>query len=284
MALTVNTNIINDTDQYLLDAKNVKGGYVVVTSAAERDELPAATTVKGSLCYVTGTAADPINKFYQYNGTAWVEKTFGTTTDATTSSAGLMSAEDKAKLDGIATNANKYEHPDTHAASMITGLATVATSGSYNDLSNRPNIDLMLSAKPDYGTVEAGGIAYYDNNLDISTVKCFKVLSPESKEPLLEQADANWEDVTDFVPGAIWMKDKDYNMLQITASGFDYQTDVVGPHKKFNFPAETLTGNGGDFYNYTIATREWAEDQLTDVVRLDDIEYATEDDIKALWK
>ena len=31
-----------------------------------------------------------------------------------------------------------YTHPSTHPASMITGLATVATSGSYNDLSNKP--------------------------------------------------------------------------------------------------------------------------------------------------
>lgn len=31
-----------------------------------------------------------------------------------------------------------YTHPDTHPASMITGLATVATSGSYSDLTNKP--------------------------------------------------------------------------------------------------------------------------------------------------
>lgn len=31
-----------------------------------------------------------------------------------------------------------YYHPSTHPASMITGLAEVATSGDYNDLSNRP--------------------------------------------------------------------------------------------------------------------------------------------------
>ena len=34
----------------------------------------------------------------------------------------------------------EYTHPSSHAASMITGLATVATSGSYNDLTNKvPN-------------------------------------------------------------------------------------------------------------------------------------------------
>ena len=47
---------------------------------------------------------------------------------------------EKQKLAGIAENANNYTHPTTHPASMITGLATVATSGSYNDLADKPNI------------------------------------------------------------------------------------------------------------------------------------------------
>lgn len=59
---------------------------------------------------------------------------------ASTSVAGFMSAADKTKLNGIAANANAYTHPSTHAASMITGLSDVATSGSYNDLSNKPTI------------------------------------------------------------------------------------------------------------------------------------------------
>lgn len=33
-----------------------------------------------------------------------------------------------------------YTHPSTHPASMITGLSTVATSGSYNDLTDKPTI------------------------------------------------------------------------------------------------------------------------------------------------
>lgn len=33
-----------------------------------------------------------------------------------------------------------YTHPSTHPASMIAGLASVATSGSYNDLSDKPTI------------------------------------------------------------------------------------------------------------------------------------------------
>lgn len=60
--------------------------------------------------------------------------------NATTSTAGLMSASDKVKLNSIAANANNYTHPSTHPASMITGLAGVATSGSYNDLTDKPTI------------------------------------------------------------------------------------------------------------------------------------------------
>ena len=100
MALTVNTNIINDTDQYLLDAKNVKGGFIVVDTTALRDALPTATTVKGSLCYCVADS-----KFYQYNGSTWEEKVLGITTTASTSAAGLMSTSDKSKLDGIAAGA-----------------------------------------------------------------------------------------------------------------------------------------------------------------------------------
>lgn len=39
-----------------------------------------------------------------------------------------------------------YTHPATHPAGMITGLSTVATSGSYNDLSNKPIIPIKVSA------------------------------------------------------------------------------------------------------------------------------------------
>ena len=60
--------------------------------------------------------------------------------NATTTTAGLMSVSDKVKLNNIADNANNYIHPPTHPASMITGLADVAKSGSYNDLADKPTI------------------------------------------------------------------------------------------------------------------------------------------------
>ena len=40
---------------------------------------------------------------------------------------------------------NEYTHPSTHPASMITGLSTVATSGSYDDLTDKPIIPTRTS-------------------------------------------------------------------------------------------------------------------------------------------
>lgn len=50
----------------IVDGKEVEGGYFVCES------LPTWGTT-GQLCYCTGTASKPVNKFYSYNGSAWVE-------------------------------------------------------------------------------------------------------------------------------------------------------------------------------------------------------------------
>lgn len=65
-----------------------------------------------------------------------------TVLDNTTAS---FTTEEKTKLSGIASGANAYTHPSTHAANMITGLAAVATSGKYSDLSGTPTIPTKTS-------------------------------------------------------------------------------------------------------------------------------------------
>lgn len=44
-----------------------------------------------------------------------------------------------------------YTHPTSHPANMIEGLAEVATSGSYNDLSNKPTIPTVPTSLPANG-------------------------------------------------------------------------------------------------------------------------------------
>ena len=104
-------------DNVVVEGKYVKGGYVTVTTLAERDTLKGTNgenIIKGSLCYVTGTESAPVNKFYQYNGTDWVERTFATTVGATESLAGLMTAADKAKLDKIEAGAEVNVQAQIH--------------------------------------------------------------------------------------------------------------------------------------------------------------------------
>ena len=55
----------------------------------------------------------------------------------------------------IAATDTKYTHPTNHPASMITGLATVATSGSYNDLSNKPSIPQLNDSTSSTSTTTA---------------------------------------------------------------------------------------------------------------------------------
>lgn len=61
---------------------------------------------------------------------------------ATTVSAGFMSAADKSKLDGLATVATSGSYTDL---SGKPSLATVATSGSYSDLTGTPTLSTVAS-------------------------------------------------------------------------------------------------------------------------------------------
>ena len=55
-----------------------------------------------------------------------------------------------------------YTHPSTHPASMITGLASVATSGSYSDLSNKPTIPSAYTL-PNATSSTLGGVKIGSN-------------------------------------------------------------------------------------------------------------------------
>lgn len=102
----------------------VEGGYFVCQATPT-----AGSWQKGQLCYVTGTEANPVDKFYQYNGSTWVVKEFGSANNATQSAPGLMSAADKQKLDGIETGAKKNVQADWNATSGDTAILNKPTFG-----------------------------------------------------------------------------------------------------------------------------------------------------------
>ena len=76
---------------------------MVVASTAERDALPAATTVSGSLCYCTADS-----KFYQYNGSSWQEKEFGTNATSDANKLYLVGAKDQTSNPQTYSNSNVY--------------------------------------------------------------------------------------------------------------------------------------------------------------------------------
>ena len=86
---------------------------------------------------------------------------------ATTEDNGLMSASDKSKLDALPTNEQLTEELGDKADSA--GLAEVATSGSYNDLSDKPTIP-AAQVQSDWNESDTTSKAYIKNKPTIPTV------------------------------------------------------------------------------------------------------------------
>lgn len=75
-------------------------------------------TTAGNKHIPAGGSSGQILKWSAAGTAVWgAEKSYS---EATTGAAGLMSAADKTKLNGIANNANNYTHPANHPASIIT--------------------------------------------------------------------------------------------------------------------------------------------------------------------
>lgn len=97
---------------------------------------------------------------YQYNGTSWIVVSGSNIPNATTTSDGKMSKEDKAKLDGIAAGANNYVLPSTLPASMITQdddhyFVTKYQNKKLQDLYNKGEIDNLFVKKTELNRTQA---------------------------------------------------------------------------------------------------------------------------------
>ncbi len=114
----------------VLKAKNpvLLKGEVVYESDTCKHKVGDGSTAWNALPYGGGNFEGPISaaditqdtthRFVtDTEKTTWNGK--ASTTVATQSANGLMSAADKKKLDGVATGANNYQHPATHPASVI---------------------------------------------------------------------------------------------------------------------------------------------------------------------
>lgn len=146
MPITVNTNFINQADQYLLDAKNVKGTYVVVTDYNALATLPSATIVNGSLAYcqasvtISGTVYS--EGFYQYDGSSWNKIEYASTDRY----------HQTGTWDGLTyTATNVGGAPDLSLTIPTGNTATSVCVGNDSRLSDSRTPTAHASANPTYG-------------------------------------------------------------------------------------------------------------------------------------
>lgn len=106
----------------------------------------ATEDTAGTAGYAPAPSAGSSNRYLRSDGTWAVPPDTNTTYNtATTSSAGLMSAADKTKLDSIATGANKYTLP-TASSSTLGGVKTTSNITSTSGLTPCP----IISGVPYY--------------------------------------------------------------------------------------------------------------------------------------
>ena len=116
-----------------------------------------------------------------------------TTDKADSSKDGLMSKEDKTKLDGIAAEANKYEHPENHPATMITEdtdhkFVTDAEKAKWNAKADTTEVSTETNGLMSFADkVKLDGIATNANNY----------VHPENHEATMITEDETHRFVTD---------------------------------------------------------------------------------------
>ena len=104
--------------------------------------VKSGSGAKSGLVPSPGTTAGS-SKYLREDGTWTTPPDTNTTySNATSSSAGLMGADDKAKLDGIATNANNYSHPSYTAQKSGLYKITVDALGHVSGVTSVTKADI----------------------------------------------------------------------------------------------------------------------------------------------
>lgn len=136
-------------------------GVITATKKAVTTMGAATASANGTAGLVPAPAAGAQAKYLRADGT-WNTPTNTTYSAATTSDAGLMSAADKIKLDGIATGANNYTYIlQTATATILGGVKSKATGTTANrDYNVQVNSD---------GTMKVN-VPWTDNNTTYGVV------------------------------------------------------------------------------------------------------------------
>ena len=117
----------------------------------------ATASVGGSSGLVPAPASGKQGQYLRGDGT-WATPTNTTYSAATTSAAGLMSANDKAKLEGIASGANKYTHPGYTAKTSGLYKVTVDAQGHVSAATAVTKSDITALGIPGQDTNTTYGV------------------------------------------------------------------------------------------------------------------------------
>lgn len=153
----------------------------------------------------------------------------------------LYSATDKTKLAGIASGAtansldatleNRANHTGTQSVSTITGLATVATSGSYSDLSSKPSIPTVYDGTTartnpviifKSATVASGAAVMYltADNTSTGTALCPNGVVTSSINPIVNDSTASYQ--------MSWAVTNSNKTLTVTTNNFTTANILTG--------------------------------------------------------
>lgn len=131
------------------------------------DCTAAGTTGSGDLVVTRKNVGEIVT-----DGTViWIVRKFADTTDATTTTNGLMSASDKAKLDGIANNANNYSLPAATGSTRggVTVGSNISLSGDKISINSSNITNALGYTPPTTNTTYSTGTASYSGTTKLYT-------------------------------------------------------------------------------------------------------------------
>jgi hypothetical protein len=192
------------------------------------------------------------NKSYLYNGTSWILISNGITPLVTTLKDGLMSHDDKAKLDGIEAGANNYVHPTTHSAAMIdeTEDRKFVTAGEKAYLAG---LDAAIAEK--MGEYRKTAVKIEETDLS----EALKTIVYSGGEALIDDATPS----TTKVYSSQKVTDEIAKKAEIDDTNLDSTTDTLSSSKIKDTYVAQETGKGLSSNDYDAASKEKVDKLIT---------------------
>ena len=127
-------------------------GYVPSSTNATYSVFTGATSSSAGVAGLVPAPSAGKQKMYLRADGSWSEPTNTVYDNATQTVAGLMSKDDKTKLDGVAIGANKYIHPSYSAQSNKLYKVTVDSQGHVSATSEVTKADIVALGIPSEDT------------------------------------------------------------------------------------------------------------------------------------